>query len=159
MTLEAKKGNAFEGGGDAVVVTINCVGAMGRGIALECKQRMPWLYTTYRRFCNRGAYSPGQINFNLGVFEGCKSKSEGRCNHESVILLPTKMHWKHPSRLEWIESGIQDLAELAIRKGFKHVDMTLPGGCNGWIKDKRGIWNILENHLKDHECLFTVHFL
>ena len=156
MTLSYRKGNAFGGRGNAVVVTVNCVGAMGAGIALECKQKMPWLYSTYRRYCFRGAYAPGRINTDLGVFTNCVEKSKGACRHMEVILLPTKLNWKNASKIEWIESGIEDLAALASLKQYDEIDMTLPGCANGWIKDHHLVKSILADHLEDHPCRFVV---
>lgn len=154
MTIETDNGNAFDGTGDAVVVTVNCVGAMGRGIAEECRRRMRWLYQSYKVSCNRRKIQPGRITTPWCVFEGGSTKQDS--NHDVVVLFPTKDDWKRPSRIEWIESGLADLCALAEQRGWKTVDMTLPGGANGWIKDKSLIWKAMEKHLGSSSVEFRV---
>lgn len=159
MTVEYVKGNAFEGTGDAVVVTINCIGAMGAGIALECKHRLPWLYETYKRYCRRGAYLPGRVSSSFGVFKNVRLKSHGKCSHEYVVLLPTKFDWRKPSKIEWVDTGLADLARLANEYQWKRVDMTLPGTANGWIKDVDAVKGLVGKHLGDLQTSFVIHTL
>lgn len=157
MTVQYNNGNAFEGNGDAVVVTVNCVGAMGRGIALECKLRMPWLYKAYRQACFRGKLRPGRIITPWCLYEGKGVKLHS--GHEAVVLFPTKGHWRNPSELGWVESGLKDLVELAERQEWSVVDMTLPGTANGWIKEVDAVKDLCGEILGTSSVLFQVWFL
>lgn len=154
MTTEYANGNAFEGNGEAVVVTVNCVGAMGRGIAEECKRRMPWLYKTYRQWCSRRKILPGRISVPWCLFEGQGVLRDAL--HHAVVLFPTKDNWKRPSQIEWIRSGMEDLVVLAESKGWTQVDMTLPGTANGWIKDKGEVTSLVREILKPSKVHFVI---
>lgn len=154
MTVEYCQGNAFNGDGCAVVVTVNCVGAMGRGIALECKHRMHYVYKAYKQACNRRKIVPGEITFPWCLFEGDRIKKDS--GHQCVVLLPTKLDWKKPSKLEWVQSGIGDLALIATKRNWSVVDMTLPGCDNGWIKDKGQVKSFIESSLGPLETHFRI---
>lgn len=154
MTVETFVGNVFDGKADAVVVTVNTVGAMGKGVALDCKLRMPWVYKAYRQSCFRGKLSPGRISVPWCLYEGERVLTD--CGHSAVVLFPTKGHWKNPTDPAWIESGLKDLAELSTRKGWKSVDMTLPGCANGWIQNKGAVWDMVMETLAPSATEFRI---
>jgi O-acetyl-ADP-ribose deacetylase (regulator of RNase III) len=82
---------------EAIVVTVNCVGVMGKGIALECKQRYPEIYERYRQQCLDGQWRPGMISRMV--------TRDGR----DIILAATKDHWRYRSRPEWVRECLQKL--------------------------------------------------
>ena len=47
-------GDILESKAETLVNTVNCVGVMGKGIALEFKNRFPEMYADYIERCNRG---------------------------------------------------------------------------------------------------------
>ncbi len=100
------------------VVTVNCVGAMGRGIALACKQRYPAIYEDYRARCRRVEIVTGE----LSVYE-----------KERIILLPTKIHFKDPSCTDFVLDGI---GALATEDNDYLGGVALPplGMVNGWLR-------------------------
>lgn len=154
MTIQYQDGNAFEGDGQAVVVTVNCVGAMGRGIAEECRGRMWWLYKAYKGHCARRRILPGTISLPYCLYDGPQVREQS--GHDFVVLLPTKDDWKKPSRIDWISSGLEDLVALAVREKWAVVDMTLPGTANGWIKDKDSVRLLVREILGPSDTLFKI---
>src|SRR2546425_4409115 len=107
--IEYKKGDILREDTEALVNTVNCVGIMGRGIALQFRNAFPENYRVYKAACDREEVRPGRmLVFDLGPF------------HEPryVINFPTKRHWKGKSRLEDIESGLRAL----VREGqTRHI--------------------------------------
>lgn len=89
-----KIGNIFESKAHTLVNTINCVGVMGKGIALEFKKRYPDMYEEYMYFCERGVVRPGKP-YVYQDFCGA-----------SILNFPTKDHWRSPSKLSYIISGL-----------------------------------------------------
>ncbi|ANZ48501.1 putative Appr-1-p processing protein [Erwinia phage vB_EamM_Caitlin] len=113
------------------VVTINCVGAMGKGIALACKERFPKIYEDYRLRCKQNEIMIG----NVYLYED-----------EKIILLPTKTHFKYRSEIAYVTTGIDALARLGHDL---NEDVALPplGMANGWLREYERA--IIYRHLYD----------
>lgn len=83
-----------------IVIPVNTVGVMGAGIAKIAKQKNPIMFESYRSMCFYGDLAPGDYVYELS--------DDGM---QKLILFPTKEHWKNPSKLEWIESGLQSMID------------------------------------------------
>jgi O-acetyl-ADP-ribose deacetylase (regulator of RNase III) len=105
---ELVRGDILKADAEALVNTVNCVGIMGRGIALQFRKAFPENYKAYKSLCDRGGLEPGKVHvFDLNRFE----------NPRYIINFPTKKHWKGKSRLEYIRAGLTALvAEVGTRK-------------------------------------------
>ena len=106
--IEYKTGDIFGLETEALVNTVNCVGVMGRGVALQFKRAFPENFKAYAAACKRGEVKPGK----MFVFE------TGRItNPRYIINFPTKRHWRGKSRIEDIDSGLMALAtEIRSRR-------------------------------------------
>ena len=108
--IEEKKGDIFQEDVEALVNSVNCVGVMGRGIALQFKKAFPENFKAYAKACERGEVQPGR----MFVYE-----SGHMTNPRYIINFPTKRHWRAKSRIEDIEAGLEALVavipELDIR--------------------------------------------
>lgn len=124
IMLESCSGNLLEAEVEALVNTVNCVGVMGKGLALQFKQAFPENFQEYRRACQSGEVKPGQM-FIVPT---------GRLtNPRYIINFPTKRHWKNPSRIEDIETGLLALIETVKQFGIRSIAVP-PLGCgNGGL--------------------------
>jgi O-acetyl-ADP-ribose deacetylase (regulator of RNase III) len=113
------KGNLLEADVEALVNTVNCVGHMGKGIALQFKKAYPDNYMSYRRACDQGYVMPGRMH----VFE-----TGNMYNPKYIINFPTKRHWKGRSRMEDIEAGLNALSEELRGRGIRSIAVP-PLGC------------------------------
>lgn len=105
--IEYTKGDILGAGSEALVNTVNCVGVMGRGIALQFKDAYPSNFKVYKAACDRKELQPGRM---LVVSTGQLT------NPKYIINFPTKRHWRGKSRLEDIETGLRSLvAEIKER--------------------------------------------
>ncbi len=102
-----RKGDILGSDTEAVVNTVNCVGVMGRGIALQFKNAYPANFKAYEAACKRQEVQPGRMFvFDTGQL--------GRPRY--IINFPTKRHWRGKSRIEDIEVGLEALvAEVRSR--------------------------------------------
>jgi len=100
--IEYKIGNILTEEAEALVNTVNCVGVMGRGIALQFKKAFPENFKAYAAACKRNEVQPGRVF----VF-----KTGELTNPRYIINFPTKRHWRGKSRLEDIDAGLASLAE------------------------------------------------
>lgn len=107
MTIEYKSGDVLAEDAEALVNTVNCVGIMGRGVALQFKKAFPENFKAYAAACKRGEVEPGRMFVHeTGQFT----------NPRVIINFPTKRHWRGPSRLTDIEAGLEALvAEIKER--------------------------------------------
>ena len=87
-------GNMFDSSMKTLVNTVNCVGVMGKGVALEFKKRFPEMYKEYARLCDQKQVLPGKPYFYQDL---CGT---------SILVFPTKDHWRSPSKLKYIVDGL-----------------------------------------------------
>lgn len=97
---------------EALVNTVNCVGIMGRGIALQFKNEFPANFEAYASACSREEVQPGR----MFVFE-----TRRLTNPKYIINFPTKRHWKGKSRIEDIDSGLTALVREIRDRGIRSI--------------------------------------
>jgi O-acetyl-ADP-ribose deacetylase (regulator of RNase III) len=106
--IELTSGDILKDDSDAIVNTVNCVGIMGRGIALQFKNAWPENFKAYEAACKRGEVQPGR----MFVYEVGQLTTP-----RFIVNFPTKRHWRGKSRIEDIESGLEALVhEIRARK-------------------------------------------
>ena len=104
---------------EALVNTVNCVGIMGRGIALQFKKAFPENFEAYVKICKEKKLHPGVVyTYKLHTLGGPKY----------IINFPTKRHWKGQSKLEDIEAGLKALVQEVRTLGIKSISIP-PLGC------------------------------
>lgn len=119
--LTIKLGNIFESNASTLVNTVNCVGVMGKGIALDYKKRYPDMHREYVELCKNGLVKPGKPYIYKDLLGA------------SVINFPTKDHWKSPSKLSYIISGLEWFVEHYKELGITSIAFP-PLGCgNGGL--------------------------
>ncbi len=117
--LAKKKGNVLEEDAEALVNTVNTVGVMGKGVALQFKKAFPENFEEYKKACDAGEMEPGK----MFVFA-----TNSLHNPKYIINFPTKKHWKGRSKLEYIESGLQALVNEIRTRQIQSIAMP-PLGC------------------------------
>lgn len=110
--IELTTGDILKANAEAIVNTVNCVGIMGRGIALQFKKSFPANFRAYALACKDGEVQPGR----MFVYD-----TEAFTNPRYIINFPTKRHWKGKSRLEDIDSGLIALAKEVRELGIKSI--------------------------------------
>lgn len=123
--IETAEGNLLEAPVEALVNTVNTVGVMGKGIALQFKQAYPAMFRAYERACKAGDVQLGKVHvFDMGGLAG---------GPRWIINFPTKGHWRAGSRKADIESGLQDLVATIHRLNIRSLAVP-PLGCgNGGL--------------------------
>jgi len=135
--IELKKGDILIQEAEALVNTVNCVGVMGRGIALQFRKAYPENYKVYREACGRGEVQPGRLFV---------SDLNRLVNPRLIINFPTKRHWKGKSRIEDVRSGLQDLVRV-LRQHQVHSVAVPPLGCGLGGLDWRTVRPLIEEAL------------
>jgi O-acetyl-ADP-ribose deacetylase (regulator of RNase III) len=128
---------------DAIVNTVNCVGVMGKGIALQFKNKWPANFSAYAKACKSKQVRPGTVFiFDTG----------GLVKPNFIINFPTKDHWRGASKIEYIEQGLADLVVQIRRLGIRSLAMP-PLGCGNGGLDWAEVRPLIEAAFKEHENL------
>jgi O-acetyl-ADP-ribose deacetylase (regulator of RNase III) len=130
------KGNIFNTKCQTVVNTVNCVGVMGKGIALVYKLRYPELFTLYKKHCDNKLIQIGK----LWLY---KSSAP---NTPWVLNFPTKLHWKYPSKMEYLEKGLQKFVATYKAQGITSIAFPLLGAHNGGL-EKNEVIEVMTSYL------------
>jgi O-acetyl-ADP-ribose deacetylase (regulator of RNase III) len=136
MTIKITEGDLLQQSDvDAIVNTVNCVGVMGKGIALQFKKKWPTNFKEYASACKRKEVRPGKMHvYHAGALATPKY----------VINFPTKDHWRGKSKVEFITEGLKDL--LAVIKELDIQSIAIPPlGCGNGGLD----WNLVKTLIED----------
>jgi O-acetyl-ADP-ribose deacetylase (regulator of RNase III) len=142
--IEPATGNFWDHPADARVNTVNCVGVMGKGVALQFKLRYPRMFTDYLLACRRGDAQPGRLHVWTDP-----------TTNLMVINLPTKRHWRDPSPLADINAGLDALRTFAdtLPPGTR-ITLPPPGCGLGGLR-----WSQVGPLVAHHLSESTAHFL
>jgi O-acetyl-ADP-ribose deacetylase (regulator of RNase III) len=117
--IELKQGDILRANAEALVNTVNCVGVMGRGLALQFKKVFPDNFKCYKTVCDRKELQPGKmLIYDLNRLH----------KPRYVVNFPTKRHWKGKSRMEDIEAGLQTLVSEVQKRDILSIAIP-PLGC------------------------------
>jgi O-acetyl-ADP-ribose deacetylase (regulator of RNase III) len=134
-----KTGNILHDQADAIVNTVNTVGVMGKGLALQFKKAFPDNFTVYKKACDdkslvTGGVLPVSLNSISAPFY--------------VINFPTKAHWKASSKLEYVEQGLESLKAEVCLLGLKSVAIPALGSGLGGL-DWPQVDQLIQNSLAE----------
>ena len=138
--IEVKQGNIFNTKCHTIVNTVNTVGVMGAGIAYEFKLRFPEMFTKYKYYCDNNQIHIG----NLWIYKLTKNDNE---NYKYILNFPTKEHWKYPTKIEYLEKGLQKFIDTYKKKEILSIAFPLLGANNGGLSEEESI-TIMTNYLE-----------
>lgn len=118
-------GNLLDAEAEALVNTVNTVGVMGKGIALMFKEAFPENFEAYAAACERGEVETGKMFV---------TERRALWGPRWIINFPTKKHWRHPSKMAWIEEGLSDLRRIVTEKGIRTIALPPLGAGNGGLE-------------------------
>ena len=122
--LKLKRGNLLDEKTEALVNTVNCVGVMGKGVALQFKRTFPDNFKQYQKACKNNEVEPGRM-FIVAT--------NSLLNPRYIINFPTKRHWRQPSQLDDIKTGLAALVAEVQRLEIQSIAIP-PLGCgNGGL--------------------------
>ena len=138
--IETTEGNLLNAPVEALVNTVNTVGIMGKGIALQFKQAYPQMFRAYENACKAGDVQLGKVHvFDMGGLVG---------GPRWIINFPTKGHWRAGSRKADIQTGLQDLVGTIKRLNIRSIAVP-PLGCGHGGLDWAEVRPMIESALGD----------
>ena len=114
-----------------ILVTVNCEGAAGRGVALAMRERYKKIYQGYKHLCKTGRYTPNSL---LTAQTG---------NGNQLLLFPTKIKWSEPSPPQLIIDNLDKLARIYRELNIDELAVVPMGMANGRLTgdDRERVWN------------------
>jgi O-acetyl-ADP-ribose deacetylase (regulator of RNase III) len=136
-------GNILDSTAQALVNTVNTVGVMGKGIALQFKNQFPNNYKTYKEACD---------NKELNIGDLLVTEEESLLSGKKIIInFPTKTHWRYPSEYEYITKGLDALVNIIQEKKIESIAIPPLGSGNGGL-DWSKVRAMIENKLQGLNC-------
>lgn len=132
--LKYIEGNIFDSPAQVIVNTVNTVGVMGKGLALQYKQRYPEMFKIYQAACEKHQLTTGKLMLWHGA-------------DHWVLLFPTKENWRYPSRLEYIEKGLEKFVKTYAEKQIHSIAFPRLGCGNGEL-DWADVKPLMEKYLE-----------
>lgn len=138
MSIELKHGSIFDSKAEVLVCPVNCVGVMGKGLALEFKRRDPVMFRWYNEECKANRFKPGMCYMWQGTW-----------------LATTKLHWREKSKHCWVGNSLREIAMCVRSAHISSIAIPQLGcGCGGLDWDE--VWPLYEKHLGGLDCVVEV---
>lgn len=132
-------GNLLLANVEALVNTVNTVGVMGKGVALQFKEAFPSNFHAYKEACKRGEVRIGTMFVTeTGRLDGPRW----------IVNFPTKKDWRHPSKLEYVRAGLSDLVNVVRERKIRSIALP-PLGCGHGGLDWRQVKQAIEGAMAD----------
>lgn len=112
------EGNIFDSPAQTIVNTVNTVGVMGKGLALSFKERYPDMFAAYRSICEKNKLAPGKLMIYTAP-------------DHTILLFPTKENWRNPSKIEYIEKGLEKFVNTYADHNITSIAFPRLGCGNG----------------------------
>jgi O-acetyl-ADP-ribose deacetylase (regulator of RNase III) len=138
-----RRTSLLESPAQTLVNTVNCVGVMGKGLAQAFKDREPAMFSAYKKVCEQGLLEPGK----LWLWRGADSWT---------LNFPTKKHWRNPSKIDWVESGLKKFASAYEAQGIKEISFPRLGCGNGGL-DWEDVRPLMEHYLNPLPIPIFIH--
>lgn len=137
--LTILNGNIFVSDRQTLVNAVNCVGVMGAGIALEFKLRYPAMFRRYDELCRQGRMEVGK----LWLY-----KPKTAASDPWILNFPTKRHWRLPSKMEYLERGLENFVTTYRRRGIQSAAFPTLGSQHGGLSETR-VLALMETRLSE----------
>lgn len=137
--IKFTKGNLFNNNAEALVNTVNTVGVMGKGVALQFKEKFPENYKLYHIACKKGEVAVGKMFV---------TPTNSIMNPKWIINFPTKKNWLHRSSYQFIEQGLDDLVKVIQQLNIQSIALPPLGAGQGGL-DWEKVKQIIQAKLAD----------
>lgn len=116
--IQYLKGSIFDSTAQVIVNTVNCKGVMGKGLALAFKERYPDMFLVYQQECQSGKLRIGRPVLY-------------KASNPWILNFPTKDHWRPPSKIEYLEKGLEYFIKNYKKAGIQSIAFPKLGAQNG----------------------------
>jgi len=147
-----KTGNIFDSECQTLVNTVNCKGIMGKGIALQFKKKYPDMFNEYKLACKPGQYRCLEHGGDLWLYTYIDFFKQ-----KKILCFATKEEWWHPSKLEWIERGLQNFVEDYKYWGITSIAFPKLGCNNGGLNWENDVKPLMFKYLQPLDIICEIY--
>lgn len=161
MIKYIESGDLFASHSKVLVNTVNCVGVMGKGVALEFKKRYPYCVPLYIKACKKGTLRPGGVLYVEHAVQGSllgdgTSQNSALAYRPDIIHFATKRHWRGKSKIQWIDRGLRRLRDECVKRQIETLAMP-PIGCGSGGLSWDDVRQLIEKYLDDTNTTIEVY--
>ncbi|WP_222539520.1 macro domain-containing protein [Pedobacter polysacchareus] len=138
-----KSGNIFDSEAQTLVNTVNCMGAMGKGLALQFKIRYPDMFMAYEQICMNKLLDIGK----LWLY---------KTDQHWILNFPTKYDWRYPSKVYFLEKGLDKFMQTYQQRNIESIAFPLLGASNGGIAPEASL-RIMTTYLQHCTIPVTIY--
>lgn len=136
-----KTGNILRSKAEYIFNAVNTVGIMGKGLALQIKQKYPDCLKDYEEACRDKRLKPGSVLITYLVKEKI-----------NIVQFPTKTHWRGPSKYEYIEEGLKSFAIFLKNHNVQNVMIAIPKlGCGNGKLEWEQVLTLIKQYLSEFD--------
>ena len=144
-----KSGNLFDSECQTLVNTVNCIGVMGAGIAKQYKQKYPEMFGEYKLACNNEELNIGGDIWIWDYIDLYKPKK--------ILCFATKEHWMYPSKIEWIERGLQNFVKNYKKWNITSIAWPKLGCTNGKLDWENEVKPLMFKYLQPLDIICEIY--
>ena len=144
-----KNGNLFDSECQTLVNTVNCIGVMGAGIAKQYKQRYPEMFDEYKLACKNFELSNGGDIWIWDYVDMFKQRK--------ILCFATKVMWQYPSKIEWIERGLQNFVKNYKKWNITSIAWPKLGCTNGKLDWETQVKPLMIKYLDDIDIINEIY--
>lgn len=144
-----KSGNLFDSECQTLVNTVNCIGVMGAGIAKQYKQKYPEMFGEYKLACNNKELNIGGDIWVWDYIDLYKPKK--------ILCFATKEHWMYPSKIEWIERGLQNFVKNYKKWNITSIAWPKLGCTNGKLDWENKVKPLMFKYLQPLDVICEIY--
>jgi O-acetyl-ADP-ribose deacetylase (regulator of RNase III) len=148
--FEYRAGNLLNDNSDVLIVTVNCIGVMGKGIALDCKIKYPSVFVAYKLACTKKLLYLGGPPIWIPIVESYLKDRKSKNRQRWVVCFPTKDDWRNDSKLNMIRKSLIEFSWQLHNKNIKTMAMP-PLGCGNGGLDWKDVEPVIKNYLHHPE--------
>lgn len=142
--IEWKTGDIFTTSCETIVNTVNCNGVMGKGLALQFKQKFPNMYKEYKFICSPGQHRSLEYGGDIWIYNYIDFY-----RHKKILCFATKENWWQPSKLEWIEKGLKTFIENYRYWNIENIAWPKLGCQNGGLDWETQVKPLMIKYLEE----------
>lgn len=136
-----KTGNILKSKAEYIFNAVNTVGVMGKGLALQIKQKYPDCLKDYEEACRDKRLKPGSVLITYLVKEKI-----------NIVQFPTKVHWRDPSKYEYIEEGLKSFTIFLKNHNIQNVTIAIPKlGCGNGKLEWEQVLTLIKKYLSEFD--------
>lgn len=155
--IQFKQGNLLDSECQVLVNTVNTVGVMGKGIALQFKEAFPIMFTDYKQACKEKILEYGGDLWWWQYMNQADLFTNKPFINRFICCFATKEDWRNPSRIEWVKKGLENFVYQYPKFGIQSVAFPKLGCNNGQLRWEEAVKPLMIKYLDNLDIFVEIY--